>query len=104
MAKFNGIIGYAATVQTAPGVWTEEISRRAYVGDVIKLGRSLRASQSVNDDVVINNQLSVVADAFAYENFFSIRYVEWAGVKWKVTNVEVKRPRLILTLGSVYNG
>lgn len=103
MAKFHGFVGYSITHETSPGVWEEKIVKREYFGDVLRLSRSLQNSQSINDNLVINNQISIVADAFAYENFFAIRYVSWLNSKWKVSNVEVQRPRLILTLGSVYN-
>lgn len=101
--KFSGKVGFATIKETAPGVWSEVIADRKYVGDITRLARSLQASQSINDNVNLNNQISIVADMFAYENFFNIRYVVWCKSKWKVTNVEVKRPRLILTLGGVYN-
>jgi hypothetical protein len=45
-----------------------------------------------------------MADAYANEHFFAIRYVEWAGVLWTVSMVEVQSPRLLLRLGEVYNG
>jgi hypothetical protein len=58
----------------------------------------------VNPDTASGNSISIVADAFAREQYFAIRYVEWAGVRWAVSDVEVQHPRLILRLGEVYNG
>ena len=58
----------------------------------------------INDDININNSISIVADPYAYENFHNMRYAILEGVKWKITNVEINRPRLILTIGGVYNG
>lgn len=104
MAKFYGPVGYAETQETAPGVWTEVISERAYRGDIIRNTRRLDGSEYLNDNVSVQNQISIVADAYAYEHFFDIRYVRWMGADWKVSSVEVQRPRLILTLGGVYNG
>lgn len=104
MAKFYGKIGYSETKETTSGVWTENISERSYRGDVLRNTRRWEGSENLNDNLNVNNLISIVADAFAYENFFSIRYIEWMGSKWKVTNVEVQRPRLILTIGGVYNG
>lgn len=104
MAKFYGKIGYAVPKETAPGVWSEEITTRSYRGDVLRNTRRWESNENLNDNLNINNLISIVADAFAYENFFSMRYIEWMGSKWKVTNVEVQRPRLILTIGGVYNG
>lgn len=104
MAKFYGKVGYGETVETAPGVWTEVFTEVSYFGDVIRNTRQLQSGEKVNDDLSVNNSISIVADAYANEHFFAIRYVEWAGVLWKVTDVEVQRPRLLLRLGGVYNG
>lgn len=104
MAKFYGIIGYAETVETDPGVWEEKIVERMYFGDLLSNFRNLQNSGEVNDDVNIANKISIVSDPYANENFHSMRYVEFVDTRWKVTNVEVLYPRLILTLGGVYNG
>lgn len=104
MAKYYGTVGYAETSMIRPGVVAEMFVERKYYGDVIRNVRRLEHGSSINDDVVVNNQISIVADAYAYEHFFAIRYAEWMGVNWKVTNVEVQRPRLLLTIGDVYNG
>lgn len=103
MAKFYGIIGYTETVETKPGVWEENIIERNYSGDVIKNARRWQAGENLNDDLMINNIISIVADPFATQNIQTMKYVKWMGVAWKITNVEIQRPRLILTLGGVYN-
>lgn len=103
MAKYYGPIGYAETAETAPGVWTEVLTERNYSGDVLKISRRWQAGESLNDDLTINNLISIVADPFAYQNFHKMRYIEWMGAFWKITNVEVQRPRLILTIGGVYD-
>lgn len=103
MAKFFGTIGFTETKETAPGVWIEEISEREYYGDVLSLNRKLETGEHLNDDININNRISILADPFAFERFSSIRYVSWMGAKWKVSNVEVQYPRLILSIGGVYN-
>jgi hypothetical protein len=104
MAKFYGEVGYAATVKTAPGVFKEKITERPHSGDVIRISRNLQAGENLNDDLNINNQFSIIADPFAYENFHSMRYVKWMGGYWKISKIDVQRPRLILTVGGVYNG
>ena len=104
MGKFFGAIGYAETKETSPGVWEESIRERNYYGDVIRNVRRLENGAKVNDNVDVNNSISIVADGFAYENFFSIRYVAWMRAKSMVSSVEVQRPRLILSIGGVYNG
>jgi hypothetical protein len=105
MAKFYGPIGYAETKETTPGVWTDTITERNYAGDVVRnTSRWSSSSTSTNDDLNINNQISIVSDPFANMNFHSMKYVEFMGTKWKITNIEPKYPRLILTIGGVYNG
>lgn len=104
MAKFFGAIGYAVTSETKPGVYEEQIIEREYFGDVNRNIRKLENSEHLNDDINISNEISIVSDPFANENFYSMRYAEFMGTKWKITSVEVKYPRLILTLGGVYNG
>lgn len=104
MARYFGNIGYATTVETSPGVWTEVISKKRYFGDVFYNRRRLESSGGINDNVLSTAEISVVADPYAYDHFHQIRYIEFMGAEWKVSNVEVRRPRLILTLGGLYNG
>lgn len=104
MAKWYGKIGYAETVETEPGIWEERIVERSYFGDLIRNTRKLQNSGGVNDDINVGNEISIVADPYANEHFYSMRYVELMGAKFKVSNVEVQYPRLILSLGGVYNG
>ena len=104
MAKWYGKIGYAETVETEPGIWEDVFAERSYYGDLIRNTRRLQSSSSVNDDVVVSNQISIVADPYANEHIFAMRYIEFQGAKWKISDVEVQHPRLLLTLGGVYNG
>lgn len=104
MAKFYGKIGYAETKETTPGVWTEVITEKSYYGDVLKVSRRLQNTTNINDDVNVSNELSILADPFAYQNFHAMRYVTWMGASWKISNVTVQRPRLILSIGGIYNG
>lgn len=103
MAKFFGKIGFTKTEETAPGVYREVTTERDYRGDVFRNTRKWENGEHLNDDLNVNNQISIVADAYANENFFAMRYISWMGAYWKITNVEVQRPRLILTIGGVYN-
>lgn len=104
MAKWYGVIGFSETVETTPGVYVEQITERHYYGDVIRNSRRLQSSDQLNDDVNVSNEISIVADPYAVQNFHTMRYIEFMGTKWKTTNVEVRYPRLILTVGGVYNG
>ena len=104
MAKFFGEIGFTELTEDVPGVWNETIVPRCYYGDLTRNTRRLKTTDQVNDDVHVANQISIVSDPYANQNFHMIRYVKFMGAKWKVTDVEVQYPRLILTLGGVYNG
>ncbi|MDY2736308.1 DUF7253 family protein [Intestinibacter sp.] len=102
MAKFYGTVGFVKTVESAPGVWTEQIVERKYYGNVISRTRSLQ-SNGVNDNINISDEISIVADPFANENYFAIRFIEYMGAKWKVQSISVQFPRLNLSLGGLYN-
>ena len=104
MAKYYGKIGYAETVEDTPGVWVERITEHNYCMDVTRNRRNLQTSNQVNDNVTIANEFSIIADPYAYNHFHDMRYLEFRGVLWKITNVEDQHPRLILTVGGVYNG
>ena len=103
MAKWYGVIGYAADVELEPGVWIEEIVEKNHYGDVNRNTRKLQNSGGVNDNVDISNEISIIADPYAVENFHRMRYAKFMGTAWKITNVEVQYPRLILSMGGVYN-
>lgn len=104
MAKFYGEIGYAETVETSPGVWTDRIITRNYYGELIRNNRRLQTADQLNDNINIANEISILSDPYANDHFHAMRYVEFNGTRWKITNVEVRYPRLILTTGGVYNG
>lgn len=104
MARFYGRVGYGESVEQAPGIWADVIVEHSYFGDVVRNSRNLHEGENLNPDLSVQNSISIVADAYANEHFFQIRYVEWAGVLWTVSNVQVQSPRLILQLGEVYNG
>lgn len=104
MTRFHGVVGYGETTETAPGVWQDNIVEYPYFGDVVRHARNFQQGEQLNYDLTVTNSISIVADAYANENFHSIRYVHWGGQRWEVGEVEVQPPRLILRLGGVYNG
>lgn len=104
MAKFYGEIGYGNTEETSPGVHEKTIITRNYYGDLIRNSRTIQSSDSLNDNLNIANEISIMADPFANNNFHSMVYVVFMGSKWKISKVDVQFPRLILTIGGVYNG
>lgn len=103
--KFYGKVGFwAGEKEVKPGVYKPVIVEKLYSGDVSWNNRHFQSSENQNDDIRLNNQISILSDLYSHENFASIRYVVWNNVKWRVTNVEVNYPRLVLTIGGVYNG
>ena len=104
MAKYYGNVGYINTVEVEPGIWEEQIVERPYYGDLTRNTSRYQTSGGVNDNINVNNNISIVADPYANENFQHMRYAEFMGTKWKITNVEIQYPRIILTIGGVYNG
>lgn len=101
--KYYGVIGYAETVETEPGIWTEEITEHYHYGDVISNKRMLQSNGQVNDNVNVSNLFSIVADPYANQHFHEMRYIEFMGTKWKITSADVQYPRIVLTVGGVYN-
>lgn len=105
MAKFYGPIGFATQTDVGAGVWNDQIVERNYICELIRNSRRLQPADQLNDNINVSNEFSIIADPYANENFHAIRYIEFMGTKWKITNIDASRyPRLILTTGGVYNG
>lgn len=102
MAKFYGVIGYAETVETKPGVWEEQIIERSYRGDMNRHSRRLEPGEAINDDINVYNEFSIVADPYAIGHIHAMRYIKYQGAAWKISNVSVQYPRLLLTSGGLY--
>ena len=103
MARYHGYVGYAIDVEAYPGVWEEQISEHEYFGDVLKNRINMQQGRVVNAKITISNSISIIADPFAFEHVYAMRYVTYLGKKWSIVNVSIERPRLILTLGGLYN-
>ena len=101
--RYYGKIGYFDTVETKPGLFEQELIFRTYKGDVLRNTKRNQLGSKVNDDITINNSISIVADPYARDHFFQIKYAEWQGALWEVTSVDVQFPRLVLELGGVYH-
>lgn len=104
MAKWFGVIGYATSVETKPGVWTEEIVERSYYGDLNSNARRLQTAEKLNDDINISNTISILSDPYTEANFHAMRYVTFMDTKWKISNADIQYPRIVLSVGGVYNG
>lgn len=104
MAKWYGKIGYEIVEETSLGVWTPMIIEKEYPGDMTSNRWRRQNSGEINDNINLSNVISILADQFALQNYSNMAYVEIAGTKWKITDIEIQIPRLLLTIGGVYNG
>lgn len=104
MGRYFGRVGFGRTEEVRPGVREDVITERKLYGDVLSPSRSFQEGEKVNRDASVGNRISVLADNYTNENIDSIRFVEWKGVLWYVTKIVDERPRLIFSLGEVYNG
>lgn len=104
MSKFTGNIGYVTTEQTAQGVYREVAHEHHYRGDLLRNSRRVFDAGEVNSSITVSNQVSIVADPYARDHFHEMRYVVLRNSKWTITHVDVQYPRLILTIGEIYNG
>lgn len=104
--KFYGVIGFwCKDVETSPGLFDNVIVERPYVGDILKNNRRWQNSGNQNDSITTNNQISIISDLYLKENWISIKYVVWNGIKLKVSNIDLEGyPRVILDLGGEYHG
>ena len=103
MARFCGKIGFFTTVETEPGIWEEQIVEKTYYGDITRNISRYQQTENVNGNISINNTISILADPYATNNFQYMRYVIFNGVKWHITSAEVEYPRIILSIGGLYN-
>lgn len=102
--KFSGIVGFwGEEKEVKPGMFEPEIVERPYVGDVLRNTRRLHATDQQNPNLTVSNQISILSDLYAQQNWHSIAYVIWNGVKWQVSSVDISYPRLALELGGVYD-
>lgn len=102
MAKYYGMIGFAVQEETRPGVWEDAIDKRPYKGDILHSGRRYDNSESINDNVTLTNRFSIISDSYLYSHIPALRYLEYHGVKFKITSVEIERPRVTISVGGVY--
>ena len=104
MAKYCGMIGFSSSSETKPGVWEDVVTERKYRGDIVRDYRRSYRTDEVVRDYNISNTFSIVADSYMYENFQFLKYLRYLGVAWKIESVEVQYPRLLISVGGVWNG
>lgn len=104
MGKYSGMIGFATNVEKEPSIYDDVITEQKYYGDILENNSKFIVSDNLSGDVQITNQFSIVGDSFAFQNYTDIRYLTWKGKRWIVTFVKEQYPRLVLTIGGIYNG
>lgn len=104
MARYAGLVGYVTTEETFPGVWSPVERPKVMKGDIIRMSSAVQSGDKINDDISLNHRVSLIGDAYSFGNYYNIKWIELDGRKLKVDSVEIQRPRLILSLGGVYNG
>ena len=106
MAKYSGMLGYVMPAkEDPPGIWkpsavVEKLGR----GDLIRQTITNEDVSGLSDGININNQISIIMDPFVNKNLESLKYVILYGTRWEIKSMTINRPRVILTLGGVYNG
>ncbi len=106
MSRFYGAIGYSTTVETRPGIYEETYVEKNYKGDVTQYRPRWDNNGQVNNDLNINNEISIIADQFASSNFSTMRYVIWNGQAFNINSatIDTERHRIVLSIGGVFNG
>lgn len=104
MAKFYGKVGFTVMEETLTDVWEPVETVKEYFGDLTRNQRRWTNGESVNENIEVSNEVSLVMDDFLQENAGALKWVEAMGAKWKVNSITIDYPRLVLTLGGVYNG
>lgn len=109
MAKCYVEIGFVETEEKIDGtihtgVWEEKIVPKMYYAEIRRNYKVTASNDKVNSDILLNNTFSIIADPYANNNYFAMRYVKFNNVKWEIANVEVEYPRLIINVGGIYNG
>lgn len=103
MAKFHGVIGYFVTEETSPGVMVPSITEKPVQGDILRNSQKFQSSEQLNDDIVLNNRFSILANPFTESNIANMKYIQYRGTKWKISSVDIQYPRLILSVQGVWN-
>lgn len=103
MAKFAGKVGFSNTIETSPGIWNSDTVEKIYVGDVLSMSLRYQNNTQINENVTLSKRISIIADIFVNNNIHTIKYITYMGIKWSISEFDIQYPRVILTLGGVYN-
>lgn len=109
MAKFSGVIGYQEEVEIAPGIWDTQYLEKPARGDILQKNHRWNAMNysTVSSDS-ISDRITIGADDFVMRlcRQKRIRYVKFEGddTRYSVMDAAVDRPRIVLSIGGVFNG
>ena len=104
MARFHGNVGFSIPYESEPGIFTDQMVERSYFGTIVQHTRRWEKGEGLNDDLTLENRISILADDYAYQHCSGIKYVCWMNARWKVNSMKVEHPRILLSLGGVWNG
>ena len=105
MARYHDKVGFLIFEDDqTTGIASSTVVERPYYGEVLDHTRRWDSTEHINDDLVLSNQIAITANDYAYAHMSSIAYAKWMGQNWKVTSIRVKKPKIVLTLGGVWNG
>lgn len=102
--KWSGIIGFEELELSSSGVYTPHITEKTFKGDILRNYRKVQPGENFNDNFVVSDEISIIADPYSLKNFYRMKYVTYMGQKWKVSSAVPKYPRINLTIGDLYNG
>lgn len=102
MSKFSGKLGFVTTVESEEGVYLEERKEVPAKGFLRRISNRYNNSDSVNTNLRLSNEVSVIATPWMNNHLMDLRYVVWKGSKWEVRSVSIDPPRVTINLGGLY--
>lgn len=105
MNRFFGKIGFCyQESEEGSDIVTERVVLKTYRGDLLKSNRKWETAEQIIDQFNISNRVSIMADPYSLDNLYAIKFVILHGKAWKITDAEIQYPRIILSIGGLWNG
>ena len=102
MSRFSGKLGFVMTRETEEGVWLEDQIEIPVKGTIRSLYVRNDNNASVNTNLRLTNEVSVLLNSKIQTYLETLKYVIWKGSKWEVQSIGVNYPRLTINLGGPY--